>query len=80
LHDDPKPPWRIYGIISDIEASTKFFSAATFSWVYNEASAAAHLLSVWSLKNSIYGHFASFCGPSNFVCVISKEAKSSAIV
>lgn len=80
MHDEPKPPWRIQGIISDIEASAKFFSAAAFSWVYREANAAAHLLSVWSLKNSIYGHFASFCGPSNFVCFVSKEVESSAIV
>jgi hypothetical protein len=48
--------------------------------VYREANTAADLLLVWSLKNSVYGPLAPFCGPSNFASVISKEADPSAVV
>ena len=77
---DTSPPWRIQGLISDIKARTQNFHSATFSWVYREANTSAHLLSVWSLKNSVYGSFAPFCGPSNFASVISREAEPLAVV
>ena len=77
---DTSPPWRIQGLISDIKARIHNFPSTIFSWVYREANIAAHLLSVWSLKNSVYGPLAPFCGPSNFATVISKEAEPSAVV
>ena len=77
---DTSPPWRIQGLILDIKARTQNFLSVTFSWMYREANTAAHLLSVWSLKNSVYGSLALFCGPSNFASVISKEAEPSAVV
>jgi hypothetical protein len=77
---DTSPPWRIQGLISDIKARTQNFPSATFSWVYREANTTVHLLSVWSLKNSVYGPLTPFCGPSNFASVISKEADPLAVV
>ena len=76
---DTSPPWRIQGLISDIKAKTQNFPSATFSWVYKEANTAIHLLSVWSLKNSVYGPLAPFCVPLNFASVISKEADPSTV-
>jgi hypothetical protein len=52
-----KPPWRIHGLILDIEAATKHIPGSAFNWVYREANEAAHQLANWSLKNAFFWTF-----------------------
>ena len=75
-----KPPWRIHGLILDIEATTKYIPGSAFNWVYREANEAAHQLANWSLKNAFFGPFDLNHAPSSFISVISNEAVSSSIV
>uniref|UniRef100_A0A2N9EWR9 RNase H type-1 domain-containing protein n=1 Tax=Fagus sylvatica TaxID=28930 RepID=A0A2N9EWR9_FAGSY len=75
-----KPPWRIHGLILDIEAATKHIPGSAFNWVYREANEAAHQLANWSLKNAFVGSFDLNHAPSSFISIISNEAVSSSIV
>uniref|UniRef100_A0A2N9ET81 Reverse transcriptase domain-containing protein n=2 Tax=Fagus sylvatica TaxID=28930 RepID=A0A2N9ET81_FAGSY len=71
-----KPLWRIQSLIWDIQSAVRLITNYVFHWVSREANIAAHSLASWSLKNAFVGSFDSFCGPSSFVDVISKEASS----
>jgi hypothetical protein len=39
-----KPPWRIHGLILDIEDAANHISGSAFNLVYREANEAAHQL------------------------------------
>ncbi|KAF3950153.1 hypothetical protein CMV_024054 [Castanea mollissima] len=52
---DPKPTWRIQGLLHDVKTYPSDLPHIAFIRVHKEANAAAHSLATWSFKNAFVG-------------------------
>ncbi|KAF3950416.1 hypothetical protein CMV_023829 [Castanea mollissima] len=52
---DPKPPWKIQGLLHDVKTYASDLPHIAFNRVFKEANAAAHSLATWSFKNAFVG-------------------------